>query len=140
MDNENGNIEEFKTKVDTGDVVLGNGAQFWAYISPANDTAKYVHDWKVTFTQGNWSGSITSENPEVNLQTPGLSGVFDVTVTAKVGKILQPHQLKPQAGSNPNIGCNSNCASMVGIVAAPGGTDANYWTTWDAYCKPNGGE
>jgi hypothetical protein len=137
MDNENGNIEELKTKVASGEVTLGNGAQFWAYISPQNETAKYVTDWVVTFEQqnGNWKGSISSENPYVNLQTPGLSGVFNVTVTAKVGAVLQPRELQPKAGSNPDIGCNSNCAAMVGIVAAPGGANAQYWTVWDAYCK-----
>jgi hypothetical protein len=34
-----------------------------------------------------------------------------------------------------DIGCNTNCASMVGIVANPDGHSANYWTTWDAYCE-----
>ena len=137
MDNENGNIEELKTKVASGEVTLGNGAQFWAYISPQNETAKYVHDWTVTISQqdGNWSGSITSKDPYVNLQTPGLSGVFNVKVTAKVGAVLQPRELKPQAGSKPDVGCNSNCAAMVGIVATPGGANAEYWTVWDAYCK-----
>lgn len=142
MDIENGNIEEFKTLVDTGQVVLGNGAQFWAYISPQNETDKFIHDWKVTISQqdGDWSGTITAENQHVNLQTPGLSGVFNVTVTAKVGAVLQPRKLEPQAGTKPDVGCNSNCAAMVGIVATPGGANAQYWTVWDAYCKPNGSE
>lgn len=39
------------------------------------------------------------------------------------------------SGSKPDIGCNTNCASMVGIVATENGSDANYWTTWDAFCK-----
>lgn len=138
-DDQQGNVEEFKQMVASGEVELGNGARFWAYISPQNDTEKYVTDWSVKIEQedGNWSGTITSKDPQANLQTPGLSGVFKVTVTAKVGKILQPHQLKPQQGSKPDVGCNSNCAAMVGIVAMPGGTDAQYWTVWDAYC--NGG-
>jgi hypothetical protein len=137
MEEQEDNIEEFKTKVSSGQVTLGNGAQFWAYISPQNDTAKYVTDWVVKFEQqdGNWTGSITSKDPYVNLQTPNLSGVFNVTVTAKVGAVLQPQKLKPQAGTKPEVGCNSNCAAMVGIVAAPGGGSATYWTVWDAYCK-----
>jgi hypothetical protein len=144
MDNENekGNVEEFETKVASGEIVLGNGAQFWAYISSQNETEKYVKDWSVKFEQqdGNWSGTITSDNPYVNLQTPGLSGLFNVTVTATVGAVLQPRTLSPQAGSKPNIGCNSNCAAMVGIVATPGGANAEYWTVWDAYCKSGGTE
>jgi len=132
---EDNNIEEFKTKVSSGQVTLGNGAKFWAYISPQNDTARYVSDWMVKFEQQDWSGSITSKDPYVNLQTPDLSGVFNVTVTAKVGVVGQPQKLKPQAGSKPDIGCGSNCAAMVGIVAAPGGGSATYWTVWDAYCQ-----
>ena len=139
MDNENdNNIEEFKTQVASGQIVLGNGAKFWAYISSQNETEKYVHDWSVKLEQqdGNWSGTITSKDPYVNLQTPGLSGIFNVTVTAKVGAVLQPRTLEPQPGVKPGvIGCNSNCAAMVGIVALPGGANAQYWTVWDAYCK-----
>jgi hypothetical protein len=136
-DNERGNIEEFQTKINAGDVTLGNGAQFWVYISPQNDTAQYVHDWTVTFSQqdGDWSGSVSSRDLSPTLQTPGLSGIFNVKVTAKVGAVLQPRTLEPQAGSKPDIGCNSNCAAMVGIVATPGGANANYWTTWDAICN-----
>ncbi len=91
---------------------LGDGAQFWAYISPMNDTAKNVTTWEVRLEQmdGNWSGSITSDNPTETLQTPGLSGEFKVTVTAS-GPNLKEKQLSPQQGSNPNIGCNSNCAA-----------------------------
>jgi hypothetical protein len=140
MDNQSGNVEEIQTKINSGEVTLGNGAQFWAYISPQNDTAKYVHDWTVTFSQGGWTGSISSNDSSPTLQTPGLSGVFNVKVTAKVGAVLQPRTLEPQEGSNPDIGCNSNCASMVGIVATPGGANANYWTTWDAICNGGGTE
>jgi hypothetical protein len=139
MDNANDNIEEIKTQVASGQVTLGNGARFWAYVSSQNETPKFVKDWKVKIEQqdGNWSGTITSEDPEAQLQTPGLSGVFNVTVTATVGAVLQPRTLSPQAGSNPDVGCNSNCAAMVGIVALPGGANAEYWTVWDAFC--NGG-
>jgi len=125
------NIDEIKSKV-----TLGNGAQFWAYISPSNNTSQYVTEWSVTLQQqdGNWQGTITSANPQQILQTPGLSGVFNVTVTAS-GPNMSERQLTPQAGSNPNVGCNSNCAAMVGIVADPGGGDAHYWTVWDAFCS-----
>jgi hypothetical protein len=113
---------------------VGNGALFWAYVSPQNNTAKAVTTWSVTISQGTWSGTITSENPQQQLQTRGLSGEFDVVVTGS-GPQMKEQQLKPQQGSNPNIGCNSNCAGMVGIVATPDGKSANYWTVWDAFCE-----
>lgn len=115
---------------------VGGGARFWAYISPQNDTAKNVTKWAVNFEQGNWAGSITSENPQEILQTPGLSGIFNVKVMAS-GPRFKWHELTPQAGTKPGvIGCNSNCAAMVGIVSTPDGSDANYWTVWDAFCDP----
>lgn len=118
-----------------GTLELGGGAQFWVYISPKNDTAKYLKKWKVTFSQGKWSGTISSDNPQQQLKTPGLSGIFKVKVVAAIGPILQPHTLSPGAGCQADIGCNSNCASMVVIVAKPRGTDATYCTTWDAICS-----
>ena len=111
---------------------VGNGASFWAYISPQNDTAKEVTKWSVTISQGSWSGTITSADPRQQLQTPNLSGIFAVVVTAS-GPHLPEQKLTPQPYTKPDIGCNSNCAAMVGIVAAPGGKSASYWTTWDAY-------
>lgn len=110
------------------------GALFWAYISGQNDTPTVVTDWSVTISQGGWSGTVTSADPQQQLQTPGLSGVFDVVVTAS-GPSFPKTTLKPQAGSNPNVGCNSNCAAMVGIVALEGGGGAEYWTVWDAFCN-----
>ena len=124
------------SSLEQGTVQLGNGAQFWAYISPQNNTDKDVTTWKVVLQQegGNWTGEIDSSNPHKILETPNLSGLFNVTVTAS-GPGFPETKLTPQAGSNPNIGCNSNCASFVGIVATPDGKSANYWTTWDAICK-----
>lgn len=119
-----------------GKVVLGNGALFWAYVSPQNNTDKVVTKWAVTLQQlnGNWSGTITSDNPTQQLQTPGLSGIFKVTVVAS-GPSFGPITLAPQAGSKADVGCNSNCAAMVGIVANAEGNGAEYWTVWDAFCK-----
>jgi hypothetical protein len=127
------NISEVRGQVEGS---LGGGAQFWAYISPQNNTDKVVHHWEVRLQQqdGNWSGTITYENPQQILQTPNLSGLFNVEVTASIAG-LAPRRLTPQAGSKPNIGCNSNCAAMVGIVASPDGMNAYYWTTWDAICS-----
>ena len=114
---------------------LGGGARFWTYISPQNDTAKLVTWWQVTLTQGNWTGEMSSGTSQF-LDTPGLSGEFDVVVEAIVGPNQERQRLEPQDGSKPNIGCNDNCASMIGIVADPDNPSrAYYWTTWDAICS-----
>lgn len=130
------NIDEIKTQVSTGAAKLGGGAQFWAYVSPQNNTAKFVTYWSVTIQQvdGNWSGRITSENPMEILQTPDLSGIFNVIVEAS-GPNFSLTKLTPLSDSKPNVGCNSNCAAMVGIVATADGDGANYWTVWDALCN-----
>ncbi len=121
-------------KIRTLEVGADKGAQFWAYISPSNDTAKVLTDWEITLTQkdGNWTGKM-SKSGDQQLQTPGLSGVFDVKVVAS-GSGWGPVELEPK-GSPADVGCNANCASMVGIVADEGGGGATYWTTWDAICS-----
>jgi hypothetical protein len=124
-----------------GELKLGGGAQFWVYLSPQNNTASVVKGWSVTFTQGNWSGSITSENPTQQLQTPNLSGLFDIVITEIDNSTHPPRKIAIPAmpPSTNQIGCNSNCSSMVGIVAnekpMPGGANAKFWTTWDAMCS-----
>lgn len=122
-------IEKVKSRT-----TLGTGAQFWVYISPSHDTKKYVTQWSVTFSQGNWTGKITSENPEHILKTPGLSGVFTLKVEAG-GPKFPIKKLNAQQDCNPDIGCNTNCSGMVSIIANPSGTDAQYCTTWDAFCS-----
>ena len=112
---------------------LGGGAQFWAYISPMNDTKDIVTKWKVTFTQGNWSGSIDSENPTTMLKTPNLSGKFEVRVEGS-GPNFDWQEIHVMNGCKAEIGCNTNCASMVAIVANEEGNGAGYCTTWDAMC------
>jgi hypothetical protein len=123
-------------KANVRDLELGGGAQFWAYISPQNETSEAVTQWKVTIeqTDGDWSGSITSEDPERQLKTPGLSGVFKVRVTAS-GPKLPETTLEPLPDSRPDITCSANCAAMVGIVATEAGTGAHYWTVSDALCR-----
>jgi hypothetical protein len=128
------NIAEVQSQIQSGKQQLGGGAQFWAYISPSNNTAQWVTKWEVVLTQGNWKDSITSDLPHKILKTPDLSGVFDVTVWAS-GPNFPWQQITPAAGSQPNVGCNDNCAAMVGIVANASGTGANYWTVWDAICN-----
>lgn len=120
---------------------LGGGAQFWVYLSPQNNTAEVVKGWSVTFSQGNWSDSITHDNPTKVIQTPNLSGLFELVVEQTSFSTNPPRQVNipPQPGSITQIGCNSNCASMVGIVADEypiiGGSNAHFWTTWDAMCS-----
>jgi hypothetical protein len=121
-------------------IQLGNGAQFWVYLSPNNDTSKMITTWRVTFSQGNWSGTISNENPTQQLQTPNLSGIFDIKVELLSGSTGTWREIPAQEGSRNQIGCNSNCSSFVGIVAdstspAPGAINAHFWTTWDALCK-----
>jgi len=134
MENTNLNVNS------SGRVELGGGAQFWVYLSPQNNTAKMIQKWRVTFSQGNWNDYISSEDPTKQIETPHLSGLFDIKVELLSGSTGTWRQIPPQAGSNNEIGCNSNCASMVGIVAdsinpLPGAINAHFWTTWDALCK-----
>lgn len=116
---------------------LRKGAQFWAYISPQNKTAKRLVAWRVELSNDSWQGSIDSRNPQAHLQTPNLSGIFDVKVTACLdGAKPVELTLQPSPGSQSRIGCDSNCAAMIGIVVSEDGRSATYWTTWDAMCKP----
>lgn len=114
---------------------LGEGAYFWVYISPENETAKVVKDWTVILTQGNWTGSISSDDPTPALQTKGMFGVFDVKVIWRQPPSDVVVELRPGPESKPDIGCSENCASMIGIVAGTDGAEPTYWTTWDAFCK-----
>lgn len=117
-------------------LILGNGAQFWTYISPQNETASRVTEWHVQIEQANgeWRGDIDSTNPRQKATTPGLSGKFNLVVTAS-GPNFPKTTLSPLPDSQPDIGCNSNCAAMIGIVANEAGTGAHYWTVWDALCS-----
>ncbi|AZA92500.1 Uncharacterised protein [Chryseobacterium nakagawai] len=124
----------------SGQLQLGGGAQFWVYLSPQHDTAKMISKWRVTFSQGTWSDSISSDNPTKQIQTSNLSGIFEIKVELLNGSTGTWRQIPPQAGSHNEIGCNSNCASMVGIVADSinppiGAINAHFWTTWDAMCR-----
>jgi hypothetical protein len=116
------------------------GASFGVDLSPRNGTARVVTQWSVRVEQrqGSWSGTITSGSPAEILQTPGLSGMFDVTVVAS-GPHLPEKQLAPVPGTRADVGCQAQCRALIGIVATPDGTDAEYWTTWDAVCAPQPG-
>jgi hypothetical protein len=121
-----------------GQLTVGNGAKFWAYLSPEYNTPQFVTEWNIQIQQenGNWADVISSADPGYAPQTPNLSGVFKLRVTAS-GPNFGTITLSPVSWSKPDIGCNTNCASMIGIVVAPDGKSANYWTTWDAYCSRN---
>jgi hypothetical protein len=112
---------------------LGGGAYFWVYISPQGDTKDVVKDWTVTLTQGDWTGSISSDQDPPTLQTDGLSGEFDVRVEWRQPPNDLVVELDPCSDSKPNVGCNDNCAAMIGIVAESR-EKACYWTVWDAFC------
>ncbi len=120
---------------------LGGGAQFWVYLSPQNETKDRVKGWSVTFSQGNWSDTIDANNPTKVIKTPNLSGIFDIEITETDYSTNPPRKVAIPAKppSTNKIGCNSNCAAMVGIVANEdrivGGVNATFWTTWDALCK-----
>jgi hypothetical protein len=111
---------------------LGGGAQFW--VDVANDAKPFITTWKVTISNNDWSGAVSSDNPREILKTPGLSGDFNVSVWAE-GPDFDWQELSAGEGCQANIGCNSNCASMVGLSTSPDGKSANYCTTWDAACS-----
>lgn len=122
-------IEEMKAILETG-----NGAQFWVYISTKNNTSENLKSWSVKISQGSWSGEINSKNPKQILKTAGRSGLFDVVVKAE-GTNFEMQQIQPGKGATKNIGCNSNCASMVKIELIESGDKAFYYPTWDAICS-----
>lgn len=105
------------------DLHLGGGAQFWGYISGQNNTPNVVTKWKIKLehTTSDWMGEITSDNPMAMLQTPGMFGTFNVTVTAS-GPNFKEKKLEvlydPKIHYRPDIACSPDNAGMIGIVAA----------------------
>jgi hypothetical protein len=130
MADEQGDFEQVGSVAD-----LGGGAYFWVYLSPQNETAEIVKDWTVTLSQGDWTASISSNQDPPVLQTQGMSGEFDVRVTWRQPPTEVVVPLKPSPESKPNVGCNENCAAMIGIVAGKDGAMPTYWTVWNAFCK-----
>lgn len=117
-------------------VNVPEGAQFFAYISPKNNTEENVTEWSITVSQGNWSGQITSQDPDEIIQSPGLSGEFEVEVRG-AGPRMSTRQLKNDSSqSGPNVMCSINCTAMILIYSTnEEGTDAMYYTTADAFCE-----
>jgi len=120
------------------EIKLGGGAKFWVYVSPQKNTAAVVNNWIVTFSQGCWKESITSKNPTKIIQTPNLSGEFNIIITKSDISNNLPCKVSIPAlpSSNNTIGCDVNNASMVGIIAHDdssfGGINARFWTDWNA--------
>ena len=134
MAEETENIAEPRSQASSPPELGSNGAQFWVHISPQHGTEQRFQEWSVTFRLGDWTGIISSDNPQEILQTPGLSGIFDVTVSVS-GPATPTATLTPLPDSRPQIGCNGNCAAMVGIIAGAGEAESHYWTVWDALCN-----
>lgn len=115
---------------------LGGGAVFWAYLSPKNNTAERIKNWKIEITSedGSWTGVITSDNPKEMPKAKGIGGVFNVNVTIQAPGSA-PIEISPKPPSTAQIGCNENCAAMVTIVADESGFGAQFVTTWCAVCQ-----
>ncbi len=112
------------------------GAHFWVSISSKNETAEKLKDWKVVFChlKTGWIGEINSDNPNQNLFTPGLSGLFSVEAF-----VTGPHdewqKIEAEEGTNPMIGCKKHCASMVEISRKSSSSAFQYSTKWNVLCQ-----
>jgi hypothetical protein len=105
-----------------------HGARFSAYLSPRDDTPHWLTKWTVTIehADGDWSGSLTSDAPTDELQTPNLGGTFYLSVWAS-GPNLPWQQLAPQTG-NQQLDCRRDCSAMIAMVASGLGHSASFWT------------
>ena len=72
---------------------LGGGAQFWAYISPQKNTAELITNWEVIISQGNWTDSISSQNPTKQIQTPP----FHPSPTSRFGSAFYDTAFLPKS-------------------------------------------
>lgn len=63
------------------------------------------------------------------------SSIFQVPAEWRNPETKVVKLLEPLPESKPEIGCNENCAAMIGLLAPGEGEEAGYWTTWDAYCN-----
>lgn len=106
---------------------LGGGARFVLYVSSAVRDAKPKAVLRAHLTQGDWSGTVSSEDPI--LQTDGMSGNFGV----KVDYSEPPADFIAPVDGPSEIGCNENCFSMIEVGID--GEKLVYETTWDAGCS-----
>lgn len=111
------------------------GAQFAVYISPSNNTDENLTEWEVTISQGIWSDTITSNNPEVLIQSPGLSGEFGVVVRGTGPQMSSRQLTNISSESGPNVNCSVNCSSLIVLRSTDeSGTDTMYYTLSNTIC------
>ena len=112
---------------------IGGGVEFWVYISPQNETSKFLTEWKVVIEHEDtkWIGVINSDNPKEILKTPSLYGYFKLSVFAS-GRYFEWQRLEVKKGSKKNIACAPNSVSMITLECTEDKDDANYYTIWNA--------
>lgn len=109
--------------------------QFWAYLSPQNDSLKKIKNWRVIVSQENWSETITDKNPTKKIEKKGLKGLINVSVEIYCNRKKLWENLKPVDDSKNTIEFNSNCISIVfGIftekeVLLNQKANAKFWTS-----------
>jgi hypothetical protein len=108
---------------------LGGGAQFVLYVSSAVKEAKPKAVFRAHLSQGDWSGTVSSDQNPPILKTNGMSGVFQL----KVDYSEPPAEFIAPIEGPSEIGCNENCFSMIEIDID--GEKLFYETTWDAGCS-----
>ncbi|MGN6815189.1 MAG: hypothetical protein ACTHK3_03780 [Solirubrobacterales bacterium] len=108
---------------------LGGGAQFVMYVSEAVSEAKPKAVFRAHLRQGDWSGTVSSDQNPPILKTDGMSGIFQL----KVDYSEPPAEFIAELIGPSELGCNENCFSMVKIDIEDGKLSCS--TTWDAACK-----
>lgn len=109
--------------------------QFWAYLSPQNNSFKKIKNWRVIVSQENWSDTITNKNPTKKIEKKGLNGLVNVSVEIYCSTKGLWEDLMPVDGSTNTIEFSSKCISIVfGIFAekellSNQKTNAKFWTS-----------
>lgn len=109
---------------------LGGGAQFVLYVSSAVREAKPKAVFRAHLKQGDWSGTVSSDQSPPILKTDGMSGIFQLEVDYSE----PPAEFIATLVGPSEIGCNENCFSMIEIGIGEDGK-LFYETTWDAACE-----
>lgn len=109
--------------------------EFWAYLSPQNNSFKKIKNWRVIVSQENWSETITNENPNKKIEKKGLNGLVNVSVEIYCSKKNLWKNLIPVDDSTNRIEFNSKCISIVFGIFAEKKADSNqkpkakFWTS-----------
>ncbi len=113
------------------------GARFIAYLSPQDQTATHLTDWRVHLehTTSNWMGNITPDMKDY-LTTPKLYGTFTVKVRASgpdLGTDVVAELLPDSEGCHyrPDVAVSIDNIGMIGLVTADNGKKLYYWTVSD---------